>query len=80
MIPNVPLGTTYTIDFVETIGSPPVVNTVVLAGAVGVTPTLCSGTVRVGYDGEKLTFDCEPAPPPEPEAPPAAPEPADTSS
>ena len=39
------------------------------------------GTVRVGYDGEKLTFDCEPAPPPEPEAPPAAPpEPADQSS
>ena len=32
------------------------------------------GTVRVGYDGEKLTFDYEPAPPPEPETPPAAPE------
>ncbi len=30
------------------------------------------GTVRVGYDGEKLTFDCEPAPPPpEPETPPS---------
>jgi ATP-dependent Clp protease ATP-binding subunit ClpA len=39
------------------------------------------GTVRVGFDGEKLTFDCEAAPPPapetppEPEAPPAPPEP-----
>ena len=33
------------------------------------------GTVRVGYDGEKLTFDCEPAPrPPEPETPPTAPD------
>jgi ATP-dependent Clp protease ATP-binding subunit ClpA len=38
------------------------------------------GTVRVGYDGDKLTFDYEPAPPPESETPPAAPEPADTSS
>ena len=28
------------------------------------------GTVRVGFDGEKLTFDYEPAPPPEPETPP----------
>jgi len=28
------------------------------------------GTVRVGFDGEKLTFDFEPVPPPEPESPP----------
>ncbi|MCG6927117.1 MAG: ATP-dependent Clp protease ATP-binding subunit ClpA [Acidobacteria bacterium] len=28
------------------------------------------GTVRVGFDGEKLTFDFEGAPPPEPESPP----------
>jgi ATP-dependent Clp protease ATP-binding subunit ClpA len=32
------------------------------------------GTVRVGFDGEKLTFDYVPAPPPEPETPPTAPE------
>ncbi len=32
------------------------------------------GTVHVGFDGEKLTFDYDSSPPPEPsETPPAAP-------
>ena len=36
------------------------------------------GTVHVGFDGEKLTFEYDSAPPPG-EAPPAVPEPAETA-
>ena len=36
--------------------------------------------MKVGYDGKELTFEYEPAPPPEPESPPESEAPPESGS